>query len=207
MPGGPSRPHGVPAARSADAFYDQRGNTGKYKECHDTADCIFYMTNSAGTESRIYQGGVFRSEDLAFLAQKEISLVVNCTGHIDSPAWYGQPGTPRWIRFTVSGSIPRPNPEDPLKSWPVLANFWRLYQVIREALQTGSVYIHCRAGAHRAGTVTSAFAMMCTGCTAAEAVHTVRMRRRVTQVDGDNMFLLKMLETQLADWTRTGSVA
>ena len=35
MPGPPTRPHGPPAARSSDVFYDRRGKLGKYRECHD----------------------------------------------------------------------------------------------------------------------------------------------------------------------------
>ena len=106
MPGPPDRPHGPPAARDSDQFYDNRGTKGRYKECHDTADCIFLATNTqTGAESRIYQGGVYRSEDRAFLEQKNIKLVVNCTGNIDCPSWFGQPGAPRWIRFPVSGSV------------------------------------------------------------------------------------------------------
>ena len=60
--------------------------------------------------------------------------------------------------------------------------------------------MHCRTGAHRAGTVTPAFGMLCFGYTAEEAVAVVRQRRRVTQVDGDSLFCLKMLQTELKDW-------
>ena len=136
-----------------------------------------------------------------------IRLVVNCTENISRPAWHGQHGTPGWMRFPVCRTIPRPDPLDPLRFWPVIAQFWPLYQAITEALKTGNVFIHCRAGAHRAGTVTSAFGMFCFGYTAAEAVRNVRLRRRVTQVDGDNMFLLRMLQAQLEDWKRTGSAS
>eukprot|EP00969_Alexandrium_andersonii_P269919 11930278-Alexandrium_andersonii.AAC.1 len=50
----------------------------------------------------------------------------------------------------------------------------------------GSVYIHCVAGAHRAGTVTSGFAMICFHYTPVQATQAVGRARAVTKVDGDN---------------------
>ena len=39
-------------------YYDNRGQHGHFKECHDTADVIFFMQNAhTGTEAKIYQGG------------------------------------------------------------------------------------------------------------------------------------------------------
>jgi hypothetical protein len=105
-----SRPRGYPAARDTDRYYDHRGQYGHFRECHNTADCIFYVKNEAtGIEAKIYQGGVHPANDRKFLAEKNINLVVNCTANIDAPAWNldvlrGDPG-PHWIRFEVSGEV------------------------------------------------------------------------------------------------------
>ena len=33
-----------------------------------------------------------------------------------------------------------------MRPWPVIAFFWPFYQTTTEALKTGNVFIHCRAG-------------------------------------------------------------
>ena len=103
-----SRPHGYPSARDTDRFYDQRGEYGPFRECHDTADVVFFMRHqTTGVEAKIYQGGVYRMRDRSFLEENNISLVVNCTSNIDSPNWLGEPGMPHWVRFEVSGNVMR----------------------------------------------------------------------------------------------------
>ena len=56
-----------------------------------------------------------------------------------------------------------------------------------------SVFIHCRVGAHSAGTCTSAYGMMAYGLNPYVAVKSVTERRQVTQVSGSNLVLLNAL--------------
>ena len=67
-----SRPHGFPAARATDMFYDTRGREGHFRECHDTAAVIFIMKNeNTGTEANIYQGGAYPAKNRSFLINKQ----------------------------------------------------------------------------------------------------------------------------------------
>jgi hypothetical protein len=86
------------------------------------------------------------------------------------------------------------------RGWPVLGHFWRLYTQIKNITDTGgNVYIHCRAGAHRAGTVTTGFGMLCFHFSVDDALAYVSNRRRVTQIDGDNKTLLRILDQEIKE--------
>ena len=82
----------------------------------------------------------------------------------------------------------------------MLGHFWRLYTQIKNITDTGgNVYIHCRAGAHRAGTVTTGFGMLCFHFSVDDALAYVSNRRRVTQTDGDNKTLLRILDQEIKE--------
>ena len=82
----------------------------------------------------------------------------------------------------------------------MLGHFWRLYTQIKNITDTGgNVYIHCRAGAHRAGTVTTGFGMLCFHFSVDDALAYVSNRRRVTQIDGDNKTLLRILDQEIKE--------
>ena len=103
-----SRPVGYPSSRETDTFYDRGGQTVRLRECHDTADTVFFMENEeTGIEARIYQGGIFRVQDLNFLKSRNITLVVNCTTNIEAPEWFQrrEPDAPEWTRFPVAGQV------------------------------------------------------------------------------------------------------
>ena len=71
MPAGP---------RSSDQYYDRRGNRAGYRPSHDTADVVYRFHNrDTGAMAKGYQGGVRRAEDLEFLQEFNIRLVINCT--------------------------------------------------------------------------------------------------------------------------------
>ena len=96
------------------------------------------------------------------------------------------------------------------KSKAVFPYFWQLYTEVARVCSRGqNIFVHCRAGAHRAGTVCAALGMVAFHYTASEAVAYVHTRRRVTSVTGDNMFLLRCLEKEIAEaWARaTGEAA
>ena len=67
--------------RTSDQFYDALGRRGHYRPCHSTADLIFTQNTNDG-EARIYQGGYLRANDIAFLTEISIALVVNVTSNI-----------------------------------------------------------------------------------------------------------------------------
>ena len=69
MPG-PPRADPVPA-RSSDHFYDRRGQQAHYKPCHNTAGIIYCIeTPTTQPHHKVYQGGIYRSQDLNFLQEK-----------------------------------------------------------------------------------------------------------------------------------------
>ena len=67
--------------RASDHFYDVVGRRAFYTPCHSTVDLIFTQ-NTEGGEARIYQGGYTRANDLAFLNEISIGLVVNVSANI-----------------------------------------------------------------------------------------------------------------------------
>jgi len=133
--------------RSGDEWCDWLGKQAPYRESHNTVDLIF-THKLRGKEVRIYQGGHLRANDLEYITQTSIALVINATGNVESPPWLGQLDTPQWCRFIVPS----------VKDGPVLFSFQRLYRLVLNSLREGgNVLIHCRAGAHSAGTCTSAY--------------------------------------------------
>ena len=76
--------------------------------------------------------------------------------------------------------------------------FERLHRLVLNSLREGGhVLIHCRAGAHRAGTCTAAYALMAYTLNPFEAVGQVSIRRPCTQVTGANFMLLTALHKEL----------
>ena len=186
--------------RSGDERYDRLGRRAPFRESHNTINLIF-THNLRGREVRIYQGGYLRANDLEYLTQIPIALVINVTGNVPSPPWLGQLDTPQWCRFIVPS----------VKDGPVLFSFQRLYRLVLNSLREGGhVLIHCRAGAHRAGTCMAAYAITAHGLNPFLAVRTVTLRRPCTQVTGPNFILRTALHRDLqrvaaafhgADWS------
>ena len=120
---------------------------------HNTVDLVF-THNLRGREARIYQGGYLRAKYLEYLTQISFALVINVTGNVPALPWLEQPGRPQWRRF-VAPSV---------NVGPVLFGFERSYRLVLNLLREGgNVLIHCRAGAHSAGTRMSAYAIMAYG--------------------------------------------
>jgi len=186
--------------RSGDEWCDWLGEQAPYRESHNTVDLIF-THKLRGKEVRIYQGGHLRANDLEYITQISIALVINVTGNVASPPWLGQPDTPQWCRFMIPS----------VKDGPVLFGFERLYRLVLNSLREGgNVLIIFRAGAHRAGTCTSAYAIMAYGLSPFAAVQTVSRRRRCTQVTGNLFVALNALHREMtrlakafhgADWS------
>ena len=97
MPAGP---------RSSDQYYDRRGNRASYRPSHDTADVVYRFHNrDTGAVAKVYQGGALRAEDLEFLHESNIRLVINCTHNLNAPRWVNRPGAPVFHRFPIAGDI------------------------------------------------------------------------------------------------------
>ena len=65
--------------RASDNFYDSLGQRGYYRQSHDAADLIFKSYIDDGRSVKIYQGGYMRANDLDFLREIGVGLVVNVT--------------------------------------------------------------------------------------------------------------------------------
>ena len=72
--------------RSGDEWCDRFGRRAPFRESLNTADLIF-TRNLRGREVRIYQGGYLRANDLEYLAQISVTLVINVTGNVPSHPW------------------------------------------------------------------------------------------------------------------------
>ena len=172
-----------------DEYYDRVGHRGHFRQSHSTADLIFKSFPSDGRDARIHQGGFLRANDLEFLKEISIGLVVNVASNIEAPPWLDQPDAPRWWHFLIP---------ELTRGSPIFPVFASLYQVVSNALLRGeNVFIHCRAGAHRAGTCVAAFAMIAYGLHPWAAVRQVKDRRSVTELTGRNFLLLQALHKEL----------
>ena len=98
MPAGP---------RSNDQYRDRRGNRTSYRPSYDTADVVYRFCNTeTGAVAKVYQGGARRAEDLDFLHESDIRLVINCTHNLNAPLWVHRPGVPPvFHRFPIAGDI------------------------------------------------------------------------------------------------------
>ena len=91
--------------RASDHFYDVVGRRAFYTPCHSTFELIFTQ-NTEGGEARIYQGRCTRANDLAFLNEISIGLVVNVSANIPAPEWHGRVGAPHWCRWVAPETRP-----------------------------------------------------------------------------------------------------
>ena len=75
--------------RTSDQFFDSLGQRGHYRQSHDAADLILKSFIADGRSVKVYQGGYMRANDLDFLMEIGIGLVVNVTSNINAPDWIG----------------------------------------------------------------------------------------------------------------------
>ena len=91
--------HAVP--RASDNDYDYLGQRGHYRQSQITAGLIFNSFLSNGRDVKLFQGCFMRANDLHFLKEIGIGLVVNVTFNIEAPPWIGFLDDPRWWRFAI----------------------------------------------------------------------------------------------------------
>ena len=104
---------------ASDHFYDSLGQRGYYRQSHDTADLIFKSYLDDCSSVKIYQGGYMRANDLEFLREIGVGLVVNVTSNIDALDWIGQAEAPRWLRFII------PEPRRGIQFLPEINRFYQ----------------------------------------------------------------------------------
>jgi hypothetical protein len=71
-----------------------------FRASHNTVYVIF-THNTSSRDARIYQGGYLRANDLEYITQISIALVINVTGNVPAPPWLEQLDTPQWCRFVA----------------------------------------------------------------------------------------------------------
>ena len=49
---------------ASDRYYNARGQSGQYRQCHETADLIFSCRVKSGVAALAYQGGYMCANDL-----------------------------------------------------------------------------------------------------------------------------------------------
>ena len=59
---------------ASDRYYDARGQSGQYRQCHETADLIFSCRVKSGVAALAYQGGYMCANDLQYIKELGIGL-------------------------------------------------------------------------------------------------------------------------------------
>ena len=169
-------------ARLADEEADIRGQ--HYRPYHQTMNPIWQVGTAV-----LWLGGWHCANDWELMEEHNIKHVVNCTGPVPSHPDLGRKGGTTFYRFMVTRGAEAPN---------VLDFFRPVFEGIVAALAAGkSVLIHCRAGAHRAGTTACAAIMHLAGLGAEDATRLVKKSRQAVHISGDFQHLLKRLQEDI----------
>ncbi|MCP4241528.1 MAG: dual specificity protein phosphatase family protein [bacterium] len=170
-----------------DAHYDAAGNVMRH--CHGTYDCVWESPRGA----RIYLGGWLVAKDCELLQQLGVTRVLNCTTQIDPEDFLvvGPAVRFRWHRFRISAS----SGINARTGQGCADHFRDAFDFVGRGLVANeNVFIHCRAGAHRAGATAAALLMWLENLPVQDAVARVREKRSVVAVTGDLLDLLTALE-------------
>jgi len=135
---------------------------------------------------------------LAPHGKHNIKFVVNCTGNsVPSHPDLGRRGGTSFIQFMVAETTTAPDVYD---------CFAYVCDSVVAALAAGkSVLVHCRAGAHRAGTVAVALVMHMSNMSARDAVKSVKRCRPVVSISGSFWDVLKHLDAAERARAQTGT--
>lgn len=151
---------------------------------HNAMDLMWSSPEGGG----VFVGGTEAANDLKMLQQNNVTQVVNCTTSIRDFF----PADLQYFTFDAS-LCSRPMSHN---STAKCAKFlYPLLQFVDRALQQGqSVLVHCRAGAHRAGT-TGVILLMHYGHLSSEAaLHWAQKRRKIISPIGSFPQLLRAME-------------
>ena len=111
---------------SGDEWYDRLGRRAPFRASHDTADLIF-THSMRGREARIYQGGYLRANNLEYITQISIALVIHVTGNV-APLLGS-------VNLTHHSGAVFMIPS--VKDGPVLFGFERVYRLVLNSLREG----------------------------------------------------------------------
>ena len=169
-------------ARRADEEADVRGR--HFRPYHQTMNVIWRVGSAV-----LWLGGWHCGNDWELMEEHNIKHVVNCTDRVQSHPDLGRKGGTTFLKFMVTAGGYADNAFD----------FFRpVFESIVAALAAGkSVLIHCRAGAHRAGTTACAVVMHLGRLGVEEAARMVKKSRSVVSISGDFWRLLKRLEADM----------
>ena len=184
--------HLIVAAMSnrVDDHYDQRGT--RQPQHHETMNRILQFDNY---DTSIFQAGWLAAQDLERLQAHNIGFVINCAGNVVDPEWRNKRGTPDYLRFPIYDRLT--GPLDCGQGLSVLEPlFRRIHDTLR--IQRQSVMIHCRAGAHRAGTMGVILAMHFLDLNPSDASRHVRKRRSATHIVGNNLDIVCKVAAEMA---------
>ena len=107
--------------RSSGTFYDSLGQWGPVPPEPQRSGPHLQVLQQQRQDVNIFQGGYMRANDLEFLQEIGIRLVVNVTANIEAPPWMGKPDAPRWWRFIA----PEIHPDAPVL--PVFETYYSSY--------------------------------------------------------------------------------
>lgn len=174
----------VTEARRLDELHDAVGQN--FRPHHQTMNPVWVVGQAV-----LFLGGWRCANDWTLMEENNIKLVVNCTDSVQSHPDLGKKGGTSFIQFMVTRAH---------RARDVYAMFRdEVFEAVVDALAAGkSVLIHCRAGAHRAGTVTCALVMYMGHLSMDEAVRSVKRSRSVVSISGTFCLVLRDLEAALA---------
>lgn len=160
--------------------------------------------HSAPNGGTVYVGNATAASDRHTLDERNIRAVVNCQGN-DTQNFFEDDPRFTYHRFVVSTLASRvclQNRRGPDEGGrtitPLQGGFQQAFDFIRHHIEQGhSVLIHCLAGAHRAGTVGTAWIMYQTGTGVTDALALAKKCRPIIDPFGLLLELLHDLESDL----------
>ena len=179
-------------AMEADAIYDIQGR--RLKSSHITMDRVISTHPGSTSSGSIYLGGFKAANDEACMREANIGLIINCTGELPFSSWRERANGLKVMRFQVCSSEIR----RAMRDGGLVAYMAPAFHKIHECFARGlNVMVHCRAGAHRAGTMACCLAVHCLHLHPNDALRHVRRYRRVVNVCGDNWDIVCQLYTEM----------
>lgn len=164
-----------------------------------SCDAVF---THPGTGASLYIGNIEAAQNADVLAQHNISRVVNCQD-IRTRNFFEDNAEFAYCRFPVARwqstvLAADGNTDEREARERVLEYMQPLFEFCDSALESGhSVLVHCRAGAHRAGTVGTAYLMRAMKVNYMEALAIAKTKRPIVDPFTHLLSLLEMLSQAL----------
>lgn len=170
---------------------------------YQNLNAIWKHPDTGGT---VYVGNATAASNRVILDERNIRAVMNCQG-AKSENYFEDDPKFSYHRFVVSTLACRmslqhraaqQSPDTPVVMTPLQGGFQQAFDFITTHVELGhSVLIHCLAGAHRAGTVGTAWIMYKTGQDVQTSLALAKKCRPIISPFGLLLELLHYLETEL----------